>query len=133
MTTIVSVRSCEMSACECMTPPPRTVNLEHVFGPGLPVEVVCALGDDDHGAPLLPQPGLALCYGQMGGTGLLVQSQLPSVVVELPDPRRGSREGLWGGQVLRMHQHRRVFLGQNSRTQKYSEARIGLIVKGSTD
>jgi len=86
-----------------------TVDLEHVFRPGLPVEVLRALGDDDHGAALLPQPGLALRDGQVGGAGLLVQGQLPPVVVELPDPRRGSGEGLRGGQVLWVHQHRRVF------------------------
>lgn len=92
---------------------PLTVNLEYVFGPGLSVEVVYALGDDDHGAPLLPQSGLALCYSQVGSTGLLAQSHLPSVMVELPDPRRVAREGLRGRQVLGMHRHRHV-LGQNS-------------------
>ncbi|TNN41031.1 hypothetical protein EYF80_048800 [Liparis tanakae] len=75
-------------------------NIRHVFGAGLPVEVVRALSDDDHGAALLPQPGLALRDGQVGGAGLLVQGQLPPVVVELPHARRGPGEGLRGGQVL---------------------------------
>ena len=93
------------------------MNLEYVFGPGLSVKVIRALGDDNHGAPLLPQPGLTLRYSQMGGVGLLVQHQLPPVVVELPDPRRRAREGLWSGQVLRMHQRFNGF-GQGSKAKK---------------
>lgn len=76
------------------------MNLEHVFGSGLAVQVVDALCDHHHGASLLPQTGLALRDGQVGGVGLPAQSQLPSVVVELPDPGRVTREGLWGCQVL---------------------------------
>ena len=107
-----------------------TVNLEHMFGPGLSVEVIYALGDDNHRASLLPQPGLALRYGQMGSAGPLVQQQLPSVMVELPDPRRSARESLWGRQVLWMHQQRRV-LGPNSSAKK--AGRMRRIKKGSTD
>lgn len=64
------------------------------------VKVIDALRDDDHRAALLPQPGFALRYGQMGGVGLLVQRHVPPVLVELPDPRWISREGLWRRQVL---------------------------------
>lgn len=96
------------------------MNLEHVFGPGLSVEVVYALGDDHHGASLLSQSGLTLCYSQMCDTGLLAQSQLPSVMVELPDARRVAREGLWGCQVLGMHQCMCV-IGQNSSIKKVSK------------
>lgn len=78
-----------------------TVNSEHVFGAGLVVEVIDALRDDDHRAALLPQPGFALRYGQMGGVGLPVQRRAPPVLVELPDPRWISREGLRRRQVLR--------------------------------
>lgn len=85
-----------------------TVNLEHVFGAGLLVEVVYALRDDDHGASLLPQPGLTLRDGQMCHVGLHAQSQLTSVLVELPDPGWGAREGFWGCQILGKHQHHHV-------------------------
>lgn len=64
-----------------------TVNSEHVFGASLLVEVINALGDDNHGASLLPQPRLALRDGQVGSVGLLVQSHIPSVLVEFPDSR----------------------------------------------
>lgn len=82
------------------------MDLEHVFGPGLSVQVVYALRDDDHGAPLLLQPGFALRYGQMNGAGLLVQHKLPPVVVELPYPGRGAGEGFWSCEVLRTHSQR---------------------------
>ena len=93
------------------------MNLEHMFGPGLSVQVVCALGDYHHRAPLLLQPGLTLGYSQMGSTGLPVQSQLSPVMVKLPDPGRCSREGLWGRQVLCMHKQKHV-LTQNSNANK---------------
>lgn len=48
------------------------MNSEHMFRASLLVEVINALGDDDHRASLLPQPGLALRYGQVGSAGLLV-------------------------------------------------------------
>lgn len=72
-----------------------------MFGAGLLVEVVYALSDDDHRAPLLPQAGLALCNSQMCRVGLLTQRQLTPVVVELPDLGRMAREGFWGCQILR--------------------------------
>lgn len=71
-----------------------------MFGAGLLVEVVYALSDDDHRAPLLPQAGLTLCDSQMCRVGLLTQSQLTPVVVELPDLGRMAREGFWGCQIL---------------------------------
>lgn len=76
------------------------MNLEHMFGPSLLVEVVDALRDDDHRASLLPQPGLTLCYSQMGCIGRLAQSLLPPVMVKLPDPRWVARESLWSCQIL---------------------------------
>ncbi len=94
-----------------------------MFGPGLSVEVIYAQGDNDHRAPLLLQPGLALCYGQMSSIGPLCQSKLPSVMVELPNPRRVTREGLWSRQILQEHQHRHV-LGQNSSVKKAEVAKI---------
>lgn len=81
------------------------MNLEHIFGTSLSVEIIYALGDDNHRTSLLPQPSLTLCYSQMGSIGPLAHHQLPSVVVELPDPRWSAREGLWSGQVLRMHKY----------------------------
>lgn len=77
-----------------------TVNLEHMFGAGLLVEVVYALSDDDHGAALLLQAGLTLCDSHVCRVGLRTQGQLAPVVVELPDLGRMAREGFWGCQIL---------------------------------
>lgn len=77
-----------------------TVNLEHMFGAGLLVEVIYALSDDDHRAALLLQAGFALCDSQMCRVRLLAQGQLAPVVVELPDLGRMAREGFWGCQIL---------------------------------
>ena len=76
------------------------MDVEDVFGAGLPVEVIDVLGDNDHGAPLLPQPLLALRQGQVGRVGLLGQNQMPPVVVELPDAGGVAGEGLRSGDVL---------------------------------
>lgn len=77
-----------------------TVNLEHMFGAGLLVEVVYALSDDDNGAALLLQARFTLCDCQMCRVGLLTQGQLAPVVVELPHLGRMARKGFWGCQIL---------------------------------
>lgn len=77
-----------------------TVDVEDVFGASFHVEVIDVLGDDDHGAPLLPQPGLALGHCQVCRVGLLGQNQVPPVVVELPDTGGVTGEGLRCGNVL---------------------------------
>jgi len=87
-----------------------TMNLEHMLGSSLSVQVVYALRNNDNGAPLLLQPGLALCYGQMDSTGLPVQHQPPSVMIELPHSRWVAREGFWSRKVLRGYGHREVCL-----------------------
>lgn len=96
---------------------PLTMYVEHIFGPSLSMKIVYALGDDNHRTALLSQPRLTLCYSQMGSVGFLAHHQLPSVMVELPDPRRSAREGFWSGQVLRMHQHIKV-LSQGSKAKR---------------
>lgn len=78
-----------------------TVNLEHMFGASLQVEVIYALSDDHHGAALLLQAGLTLCDSLMCRIGLLTQDQLTPVVVELPDLGRMAGKGFWGCQILR--------------------------------
>lgn len=77
-----------------------TVNLEHMLWPSLSVQIILALGDDYHWAPLLLQTSFALCNGQMDGAGLLIQHKLSPVVIKFPDPRRVAREGLWRSKVL---------------------------------
>ena len=77
-----------------------TVDVEDVFGAGLAVKVIDVLGDDDHGATLLPHPLLALGQGQVGRVGLLGQHQVPPVVVELPYAGGVAGEGLRSGDVL---------------------------------
>lgn len=99
---------------------PLTMDLEHVFGPSLAVQVINVLGDDNHRAPLPPQPGLTLCNSQMGHARLFAHRQLPPVVVELPDPRWVPREGLWSGQVLWTdgERHRQAGLGFGVKAQR---------------
>lgn len=78
-----------------------TMNLQHMLGAGLSVQVIDALRDHDHGAALLLQPGLTFCYGHVDGTGLFVQHQLPSVMIKLPDSRGVARKGLGSCKILK--------------------------------